>query len=236
MKTSDQPSSREFEFEPLELARNYRQALVREFSPFLEGDVMEVGAGVGHITELLTKVDRVRRVVAVEPEPSFLPRLRQVLSPEAVVAGSVRDVQEDAWNAIVCVNVLEHIEDDSGELAAYRTLLKRRQGHLCLFVPARRELYAPIDRDFGHFRRYHRAELGKQLGQAGFDLVRLTYFNCVGYLIWWLNFKILKNRQFDRGKIVVFDRFIFPIVHALESKVLRPPLGQSLLAVARARP
>jgi hypothetical protein len=44
----------------------------------------------------------------------------------------------------------------------------------------------------------------------------------------------MKNRRFDRAKIVLFDRFIFPLVHGAEARLMRPPLGQSLLAVARA--
>jgi len=32
-----------------------------------------------------------------------------------------------------------------------------------------------------------------------------------------------------------FDRFIFPPVHGLETKICPPPIGQSLLAVARAK-
>lgn len=233
---SERPiSAQEFEFEPLERARNYRRALVREFTPFLQGNVLEVGAGVGHITQLLTEVPSVRRVVAVEPEASFMPRLSKVLPEESIIAGSVQDVREDSWNALVCVNVLEHIEKDEGELASYCSLLRREQGCLCLFVPARQELYAPIDRDFGHYRRYHRPDLSRKLRQAGFDIVRLQYYNSIGYFIWWWNFKVLKNRRFDLGKIVVFDRFIFPIIHAIESRLMAPPLGQSLLAVARAR-
>jgi SAM-dependent methyltransferase len=227
-------AAKQFEFEPLEYARNYRQALVAEFSPFLRDSVLEVGAGVGHISALISRLPQVRRLVALEPDPQFHPRLRQVLPEGAVLGGTIDQVQEDSWSALVCVNVLEHIEDDRRELENYRARLRRQNGCLCLFVPARQELYAPIDRDFGHYRRYSRPELAEKLTRAGFEIRRLHYYNSLGYFIWWLNFKTLKNRKFDRSKIVVFDRFIFPVVHWLESKIMYPPFGQSLLAVARA--
>lgn len=35
-------------------------------------------------------------------------------------------------------------------------------------------------------------------------------------------------------KVRAFDRVVFPVVHKLETKILRPPFGQSLLAIARA--
>lgn len=85
------------------------------------------------------------------------------------------------------------------------------KGHLCLFVPAHRELHAPIDDDFGHCRRYTKRELKRTLGNAGFAIVRLNYFNCVGYFAWWLNFCVLKKRRFDIGAVRLFDRAIFAV-------------------------
>jgi hypothetical protein len=113
-------------------------------------------------------------------------------------------------------------------------LLRPRHGALCLFVPARPEIYAPMDKDFGHFRRYKSDELRDKLRRAGFTIERFHYFNLVGYFAWWLNFCLLKKRVFEAQKVRAYDRIIFPIVHRLESKLLRPPFGQSLLTVARA--
>jgi hypothetical protein len=103
-------------------------------------------------------------------------------------------------------------------------------------VPARPELFAPIDQDFGHHRRYTRPELRHKLEQAGFQLEKLHYFNSLGYLAWWFNFRVRRQRRFDPGMVRFYDRFVFPIIHTLESRLCRPPLGQSLLAVAAARP
>jgi hypothetical protein len=56
----------------------------------------------------------------------------------------------------------------------------------------------------------------------------------VGYFAWWANFRVLKKREFEIAKVRAFDRLIFPVVHTLKSSLFRPPLGQSLLAIARA--
>ena len=48
------------------------------------------------------------------------------------------------------------------------------------------------------------------------------------------SFVLLKQREFKVGSVRLFDRAIFPVVHAWERNVLRPPFGQSLMAVARA--
>ena len=124
---------------------------------------------------------------------------------------------------------------DEAELEKYSALLQARRGLLCLFVPARPELYAPIDKDFGHFRRYTRGELRRKLEAAGFEVVRLDYYNLLGYFAWWLNFRLLRKRRFEVAKVRFYDRVIFPVGHFVESRIVRPPIGQNLLVVARAR-
>jgi len=234
------PSSN-FEFEALRLATNYRHALLREFEPYLTGDVIEVGAGIGQFTELLLQSKKVTRVTAIEPDASFCQQLQQRLAPNRpssciVLNGTVSAVAPGtSCDAIVSVNVLEHIEDDAGELSGYARLLKERRGALCLFVPARPEIYAPIDKDFGHFRRYTKAGLRQKLQQAGLKIERLHYFNFIGYFGWWFNFCFLRQRSFSESSVRLFDRIIFPIGHAVESRLFRPPFGQSLLTVARSR-
>ena len=223
-----------FEFESLRLAVNYRHALLREFRPHLTGEVIEVGAGVGQFTELIVQSGRARRVLAVEPDPAFCAELRQRFPEQVVLNGTARDLDSGtACDVIVSVNVLEHIEDDIGELDIYARLLKLRKGCLCLFVPARQEIYAPLDSDFGHFRRYSKKEVQEKLHRTGFDSIRLYYFNFVGYFAWWFNFCVLRKRAFSPRSVRFFDRCILPVGHTLESHVLRPPFGQSLLAVAR---
>lgn len=226
----------DFEFAALNEARNYRAALIREFQEYLQGQVLEVGAGIGQMTSALRAMDKVQRVFSIEPDEKFCAAWRTQFPAQDLLQGTAADLPGGtAWNAIFSVNVLEHIGDDGGELARYQRLLKPAQGSLCLFVPARPEIYAPIDRDFGHFRRYTRPELRQKLEQAGFQIVRLRYYNFVGYFAWWLNFKVLKKRTFEIGSVRLFDRAIFPVVHALEYRLCPPPFGQSLLAIAKAR-
>ena len=223
-----------FEFAALNEAKNYRAALIKEFSPVLKGRVLEVGAGIGQITSAVTNSPGVTEVVAVEPDAQFLPGFRQALPKIPLIQGTADAISDNRWDAIICVNVLEHIERDERELKTFCKLLSEAHGHLCLFVPARPEIYAPIDKDFGHFRRYTRPELKRKLADAGFQIVRLNYFNVVGYFAWWANFCVLRRRVFDIASVRLFDRIIFPIVFGLESNFLRPPFGQSLIAIARA--
>lgn len=225
----------DFEFAALSVADNYRKALLSEFSEYLQGNVLEVGAGIGQITEALLQRSDIRRFASIEPHPNFYRQLAEKFPRHTLVQGTIEDLRGDwDWDAVVSINVLEHIQNDALELKNYHQQLGKKAGVLCLFVPARMEIYAPIDRDFGHFRRYGKSELMEKLERAGFQVLRLRYYNIAGYLAWWLNFCVLKKRHFDIGSVRFFDRFIFPVVHGFESRVCPPFVGQSLLVVARA--
>jgi SAM-dependent methyltransferase len=225
-----------FGFAALAEAKNYRHTLLREFSEYLRGSVLEVGAGVGHYTAELLRNPAITRLVSLEPDPRFHAQLQAAFPRHDTIEGGVADLRDpQPWDAILNINVLEHIADDEAELSVYRRLLAPTRGALCLFTPARPEIYAPLDRDFGHYRRYRRRELRAKLERAGFEILRLHYYNFAGYFGWRFNFCVLKQRTFGLRWVRFFDRIVFPIVHGAESRICSPPVGQSLLAVARAK-
>jgi SAM-dependent methyltransferase len=228
-------TAEDFEFAALEEAKNYRAALIREFRAFLKGDVLEIGAGIGQITRHLLELPEIKRLASVEPDSKFCAKHRQQFPDYELYEGTVEAVAPDQpWDALLSINVLEHIGDDQDELRRYAGLLRASRGMFCLLVPARQEIYAPIDRSFGHFRRYDRPQLRQKLETAGFEVVQLYYFNFVGYFAWWLNFTFLGKQYFEPGKVRFYDRVIFPLAYRCEANLLRPPFGQSLIAIARA--
>lgn len=226
----------DFEFAALAEARNYRAALLRDFGPYLCGNVLEVGCGIGQVSSDLMRIPEIRRLLSIEPDAAFCAQFRSRLPNYELLNGTVADLNsETPWNAILSINVLEHIENDLEELSTYYRLLQPSKGALCLFVPARPEIYASIDKDFGHFRRYTRPELQRKLRSAGFSLRYFRYYNFVGYFLWWLSFCILKKRAFDVAAVRLFDRAVFPLVHGLETHICPPPIGQSLIVIAIAQ-
>ena len=235
-ETTTTASSADFEFDALNEAKNYRTSLLREFESHLHGKVVEVGAGIGQITAELRVMPSIQKVCSIEPEARFCAQIQARYPDHDLVQGTISDLKrEDGWNAILSVNVLEHIEADENELQNYFRLLQPSGGALCLFVPARPEIYAPIDSDFGHFRRYTRPGLRAKLEAAGFLVERMRYYNLAGYFAWWINFCLLKQRSFGIHSVRFFDRMIFPWVHWSETNMSAPPIGQSLLTIALAR-
>ena len=227
--------SGDFEFQALREAFNYQRLLTKELGAFVHGRTLEIGAGVGHMTVRLRALPGVQFLQSVEPEPAFCEQFRRTLPEQPLIQGTIRDAPGDDWDAIVSINVLEHIEHDREELAFYHARLQGKRGALALFVPARPELYAPIDRDFGHYRRYTRAEAVSKLAGAGFTIEKIRYFDFAGYFAWLICCRLLGQRNFKPASVRCFDRLIFPLENFLETKICPPPIGKNLLIIARAK-
>lgn len=224
-----------FEFDALKEALNYRKAVIKEFSNELRGKVIEIGAGIGQMTELLKKLPNIEFLQCVEPNSDISNIFKRNFPLQPLINGTIQDIKTDDWDAVISVNVLEHIFDDKGELKDYCQKLKKKKGILNLFVPARPEIYSIIDKNFGHHRRYAKKEIINKLTDAGFKIEKIRYFNIIGYFAWRFNFRVMKKGSFDAKSVRLFDRFFFPPMYFLESRIWAPPIGQSLLIIARAK-
>jgi SAM-dependent methyltransferase len=222
------------DLEAMDFAERYHRWILSEFRPFVRGEVAEVGAGSGAFSRMLLELPEVRRLAAVEPSGRMHALLEQRIAgdprAEAHRAFFAEVAPRSALDAILYVNVLEHVEDDAGELAVAAAAL-RPGGHLCVFVPALRWLYSPFDAAIGHHRRYHRGELVEKVRAAGLSVVRCRYFDAAGILPWLVAFRLLR-RTLGGGQVRLYDRLVVPLAAPLE-RLVAPPLGKNLLLVAR---
>jgi SAM-dependent methyltransferase len=216
---------------------NYYAWLASCFAPYLGGLVLEHGAGTGLLSDAMLGKGA-RRMVLTEPESHLVDLLRERFRDQAgveVFLGTVESYFQKAGagsiDSIVSSNVLEHVPDDVQCLRVMHELLVPG-GTLCLYVPARPELYGEADREVGHQRRYRRRELKKKLGDAGFDVVSISYRNLVGALPWYISGRVLKQKKINTTSIKIFDSIVFPFFRKLEDWVA-PPYGMNLLAVAK---
>lgn len=221
------------ELEAMSFAVNYHQWIVGELAPYLGRRVAEVGAGIGSVSALLLK-QPIERLEAFEPSANMFPQLAARLAGEAraraVNAFFGAQAPGEPYDSVAYINVLEHIEDDRGELARAFAAL-RPGGHLLVFVPALAWLYSDFDRRIGHARRYSRAGLRDAARAAGFEVVIAKYFDVAGVLPWYLNFVLLR-RGLGAGGVALYDRLVVPPMRRIEGWI-PPPLGKNLLMVAR---
>jgi SAM-dependent methyltransferase len=224
------------DLEVMNFAERYHRWILDEFRAFLGPRVGEVGAGTGAFSELLLQEPGLGQLIAIEPSARMHDLLVQRLARDARAithCGFFEDVaahNEGALDALLYVNVLEHIEDDRVELAhAYRAL--RPGGHLCVFVPALSWLYSRFDASLGHYRRYHKDELLALLRSSGFQIAQARYFDMVGILPWLLVMRLLRQ-TLAGGQVRTYDRWVVPVIRRFEAAI-SAPLGKNVIAVAR---
>lgn len=221
------------EFEALSQGINYYAWIIDMFRARLRGRVVEVGAGRGTFARRLAALDDVRELCLIEPDED----LYGALSSNFANSPGVRTFQgyfgdhdlDGPVDAVILVNVLEHIEDDR-QLARTAWDSLRPGGALLLFVPAGPALFGTLDRAFDHFRRYERDGLRRLLEKTGFRVDRLHYVNAAGVLPWYVAGKVLRQRTVGVAQMKLYDRCVIPWISRIENR-LRPPFGQSLLAI-----
>lgn len=210
----------------------YNQWIINRFVQYLKGDILEVGCGVGSFTKLLSGFGT---LWAIDIDMEYLRKTKKE-APKKVKVG-FGDIEKGklffkykTFDTIVCLNVLEHIKDDNKALNILNKLLKPG-GVLILLVPTHQFLYNEIDRLAGHFRRYEKNMLSKKLYYSNFEIKSLKRLNFIGGLGWFLSGNIFKSTNMDRSKVRIFQYLAPPFIF-LEN-FLEPPLGTSLLAIAK---
>jgi SAM-dependent methyltransferase len=223
----------------MQLAGRYTDWIVRQILPHCGRRILEVGAGIGNISSrLLSHADY---VCALEPNPACFESLRRSLEGEPrfecrrwrIEDCDLQFMTSRDIDTVVCVNVLEHLQDDVQALKQLRTMVYGPAGRLVLVVPAVPAAYGSIDAALGHYRRYSRLGLRSVLVQAGFSVPSLRYSNLIGLLGWLYNARIGQRVQQSDAQIRVFDQLIVPWYSRLEG-FLPPPVGLSIIAVAHA--
>lgn len=217
-------------------ARNWKRYLAVQMAAFVFGDVLEVGAGIGAVTEALALLPR-RTWTCLEPDAGLAQRLNAAVSAIAgparvsVVNGALRDLPSaSSYDCILYVDVLEHIEDDRAEVAGAVGLL-RSGGHLIVLCPAHNWLYTPFDQAIGHYRRYDRRRF-ESLESPSASIVRMRYLDSAGLGASLGNKLFLRSASPTEAQVRFWDRVL---VRA--SKLLDPLLayrvGKSILGVWR---
>lgn len=210
----------------MEQATRYNGWLADRCLPHLGRRVLDFGAGSGTFVPALAA--HCEELVAVEPaaEPFALLQRRTGQLP------NVRAVQAlpggAHFDAIVCFNVLEHLDDDVGSLRALRGCLAE-DGRLLVLVPAHPALFGPLDRSVGHRRRYTKASLGAALEQAGFRVQELRLVNPLGAVGWLVAGRLSRRVEIPASPLRLYDRLV-PVLRTLDRVDL--PVGLSVWAVA----
>lgn len=217
------------------LIDRYDAWLHSEFAPFVGQRVLEIGCGLGNLSQHL--LNR-QLLVAIDSSPLSVLAVQEKFGSHknfraftmSITAPEVTALADDQIDTAISLNVFEHIERDDVALEHTWRILQPG-GMLILIIPAHAFLYGEMDRSIGHYRRYTKESLRRQLEQAGFEIVRQKYFNLLGALGWLVNGRLLRRRVPPTGQLKLFNRLV-PLIRVLEGTVSMPA-GISLLSVSR---
>jgi len=204
--------------------------------PYLGGRVLEIGAGIGNMTRQLCPRDR---YTASDINPHYLDYLQRGFEGRPYLDVRRVDLTQPAdfaplaggYDTVVCLNVLEHLDDEDGALSNIRSALESG-GRALILVPQGPALHGTLDQALGHVRRYTRASLRAALERNGFEVQELFDFNRVTTPGWWWNGKVLRRRNFSRLQLKLLNLNVW-WVRRLDRFL--PWSGTSLIAVARRR-
>jgi glycosyltransferase involved in cell wall biosynthesis len=182
--------------------------------PYLGDRVLEIGAGIGNLSRSL--MQRRRCYIASDVDSEYLARLRGRFSHNPNVHVRRCDVTQPddfkdfagSMDTVVCLNVLEHIEDDMAGLRNIHSAL-RPGGRAVVLVPHDQRMYGTLDQVLSHYRRYDHAELRDKMQKAGFRVEKVIDFNRISRPAWWLNGRILKRRTLGRWQMAAFNRLVW---------------------------
>ena len=208
--------------------------MASQIEPWLGDSVLEIGAGLGNLsTHLMPR----EHYTLSDVDPLHLQYLRNHFSSRPHTKVATVDLEnhsdfrklERNYESIVCLNVLEHVESDTTALRnLYRAL--NPGGRAIILVPRGMGLYGTLDKVLGHHRRYSQAELATKCEAAGFRIERISTFNRVSVIPWFINGRVLRRRHFGKLQVKIFDSTVW-----LWKRIDRffPWCGLSLIVVAQ---
>ena len=225
------------DLETMQGARRYAAHLFELFRPYVGRRVLEVGCGIGTMSERLAGM--ADHVLGIEPNPSCAVQVREHMQSEPKF--SLREclleecdpveLSSHRFDTVFCVNVLEHIEDDAAALATF-TRVVQPGGHVLIWVPAMPAAYGPLDAELGHHRRYTKRSLSQAFTRAQLEIVSLRYTNPIGLVGWMYNAHLGKSTTHSPLQIKLFETLVAPWALPLD-RLIPPPVGLSLVAVGR---
>jgi SAM-dependent methyltransferase len=220
----------------MEYAGKYNSWIFSLLQPYIGKRILEIGPGIGNLTKFI--IQKADYLEGIEPNPICAEMLRESFKGQqnfsvqeiTVEDWDVPSLEDKQFDTLVCVNVLEHINDDLTALSQFRKILQPN-GTLVLLVPAVPWAYGPIDAALGHFRRYSIKPLSNLLITSGFQIISAHYSNLFGLMGWTVNAHFRKAVKQNDTQIKLFDSLV-PVISRVE-KMIKPPLGLSIIAIGR---
>jgi len=200
--------------------------------------ILDIGCGSG---VMLKALDEIGHVYGMDMSDDAISFSKEIFDGD-VKKGYLPDkvpYQENYFDLITALDVIEHIDHDVESIETMRALLATG-GKAIITVPAYMFLWSSFDEMNEHKRRYTRPELKAKLEQAGFTIEKISYYNTllfpVIFVVRMLNNLLKRDGASDVDMPSRPVNFILKKIFGIEKYLLRYlnlPFGVSVLAVVR---
>jgi trans-aconitate methyltransferase len=221
-----------------EKALNWKAYWRDQIEPYVSGDVLEVGAGIGSNARSLASLPH-RTWTCLEPDAALAAQIPGGAPGREIRVGTLQSLNSrERFDSILYIDVLEHIEDDHAELALAFAHLKPR-GSVIVLAPAHQNLFTPFDAAIGHYRRYSRSSLkavadaARRSTKIPVKESRLAYLDSAGLLAPLANRLLLSQAMPTEKQILTWDRMLVPASRIVDP-LLGYRVGKTVLGIWRA--
>lgn len=241
--TLEKHVSDEIGFETLDSiaqANRFNEWMYKTISRDMEGEILEIGSGIGNISEYFVRdgfkisVSDMRAEYCDLLEKKFKDRGNfQEVHQIDIVDPDFDEKHKDlfgTFDAVFALNIIEHVEDDDLAIQNCLRLLKKG-GLLVILVPAFDFLYNSFDEGLGHYRRYNQKLLKKLYRENNIELLNSTYFNFAGVLGWWFSGNVLKKKTIPSGQMKLYNSLVWAF--KIADFFLHSMIGLSVIAKGR---
>ena len=203
-------------------AKNWKNYIKNYLNKYIKGSILEVGAGIGSNTGLLYN-SHCHKWLCLEPDRRLFDALQLTISSQSISNcqaqnGTIDLLEDQLFDSILYLDVLEHIRDDKNEVIQVVQNLKIG-GYLIILCPAHQWLFSPFDIAVGHYRRYNKSSLQAVIPDD-IQIVEVVYLDCIGLLANLGNRLFLKQSKPNLIQIRIWDKFMVSL-----SRFVDPLIG-----------
>ena len=213
----------------------YYQWISKIIMPHAGKRILDIGCANGNLSQFFMEKEL---LCGIDISGDYLEQIRnrfpdhknfQAVLLDACDSEGMLNLRKYRFDTAITMNALEHIKDD---ILAFRNIYNALEpgAKFLIVAPAMSQLYALLDYEVGHYRRYNRKELAIKLETAGFRIIKTRYLNAGGAAVWFLYYTLLKKKHFTKLTFRMYNTLV-PILRLIES-VIPFPFGMSVIAIA----
>jgi len=176
-----------------------RREILRQELPTRSGlNILDIGCGTGETMSFVKSFLSKSKLTGVDNSQVAINFARKRGHKVLKVNALKLPFEDNTFDVILILDVIEHIKDDYAFLSEAKRVLKK-SGKIIVTAPALQFIWSKHDTGQGHYRRYTRHMMRDLARQSRLKISRLSYFN------FFLSFPIIVIRLLSR--LPVFSRF-----------------------------